>query len=61
MEIVITKAKRKFGWEIRDIGWCSFGHSHEMLISELRCFFHSELEAKFDAVRMLNLIKEGKI
>ena len=61
MEIVITKARRKFGWEIKDLGYCNFGHTHEMLILELRCFFNSELDAKSDAVRMLNLIKEGKI
>jgi len=61
MEIVITKARRRFGWEIKDLGYCNFGHFHELPILELNCFFNSRDEAKSDAIRMLSLIKEGKI
>jgi len=47
--------------EIKDTGYCNVGHTHELPILELRCFFNSEVDAKSDAVRMLSLIKEGKI
>lgn len=61
MEVIITKSKRKFGWEIIDRGYCSYGHSHELPILELRSFFNSEATARSDALRMLELVTAGKI